>query len=266
MLELVQAIPPGSRVLDLGAGPGSFQTERSDLLIVRVDLAVRSTRVPGAWVSADAAHLPFASNTFDLVISNHSLEHFPELDRTLSEIGRVVKPGAVLYVAVPDASTLTDRIYRWLARGGGHVNPFRSPDEVTRLVEDRTGLPHRATRVLFTSLSFLNAHNFVAPPPRRIILFARGNENFLATFTWLLRALDRRFGSRLSQYGWSFYFGNVDLPRSLEPWINVCVRCGSGFSEAWLRKTGAVGPIPGAFDRYLCPRCGGRNRFTRVNL
>ena len=70
--------------------------------------------------------MPFGSAAFDLVVSNHSLEHFVELEPTLREIGRVMRPGGTLYIAVPNTATLSDRIYRWLARGGGHVNPFRN--------------------------------------------------------------------------------------------------------------------------------------------
>ena len=45
-------------------------------------------------MQADAAHLPFATASFDAVISNHSLEHFAQLDAALVEIGRVLKrPG-----------------------------------------------------------------------------------------------------------------------------------------------------------------------------
>jgi SAM-dependent methyltransferase len=265
MLELVAGLPPGARVLDLGAGAGSFHTERGDIVVVRLDLEIRPSRAPGRYVAADAAHMPFAPGSFRLVIGNHSLEHLPELESALREVARVLAPDGGLYVAVPDANTLADRIYRWLARGGGHVNAFESPRQVARLIERITKLPHRATRTLYTSLSFLNEHNFTAPPPRRIALFAWGNEEFLAAFTWCLRLLDRCFGSRLSHYGWSFYFGNLTPPEA-EEWINVCVRCGSGCSEAYLRKLGAVGPIPGVFDPYLCPQCGARNRLTRVDL
>jgi SAM-dependent methyltransferase len=267
MLELIQALPPGARVLDLGAGGGSFRAARSDLVIVRMDLEQPApSAAPGAWVRADSARLPFASRSFDLVVSNHSLEHFPELEPALREIGRIVKPSAILYVAVPDARTLTDRVYRWLARGGGHVNAFESPRQVATMIQRATGLPHRATRTLFTSFSFLNARNFTSRPPRRMLLFGNGDERFLAAFTWTLRWLDRAFGSRLSVYGWSFYFGDVEVPEAGEDWINVCVRCGSGFSEDFLREKGAVSPIPGRFDRYLCPECGAANRFTRVDL
>jgi SAM-dependent methyltransferase len=261
MLELVQDLPAGTRVLDLGAGSGSFKAAPRGVYLVRADIDTPLTRRSGEYVRADAASLPFRPRTFDLIISNHSLEHFLEPETALAEIGRVLRPGGAFYLAVPDASTLTDRIYRWLGRGGGHLNAFRSAAEVIALVERATTLPHRATRDLFSSLSFLNAHNFVSRPPRKIALFAFGNETFLAAFTWFLRLVDRLAGTRLSQYGWSFYFGNIDLPSRLEPWPNVCVRCGSGHSVDFLRKTGTIPASPGIFQRYWCPACGAANRL-----
>jgi SAM-dependent methyltransferase len=77
-------------------------------------------------VQGDALHLPFPDSTFTAVISNHSLEHFDHLEGALHEIGRVVRPQGALFVSVPDASTFCDRLYRWLAKGSGHVNAFTS--------------------------------------------------------------------------------------------------------------------------------------------
>ncbi|MCW5558445.1 MAG: class I SAM-dependent methyltransferase [Verrucomicrobiae bacterium] len=38
---------------------------------------------------------------FDVAISHHSLEHVPEPLRTLGELGRILKPGGLLLLAVP---------------------------------------------------------------------------------------------------------------------------------------------------------------------
>ena len=126
-----------------------------------------------------------------------------------------------------------------------------------------------STTVLFSSLSFLNRHNFVTPPPRRIALFAFGNEPFLAVSMWILRGVDRRCGTKLSHYGWSFRFGNgagrFGNSAGAEPaevWINVCVRCGSGHSEAYLRKYAPIRKVAGLFPWYRCPACGGFNLLT----
>jgi len=261
-MQLVESLPAGSRVLDLGAAGGSFSTPRRDILVARLDLAPPAGAPAGAYVAGDAANMPFASGSFDLIISNHSLEHFTLLDETIREIGRVLRQGGGLYIAVPDASTLTDRIYRWLARGGGHVNPFRAPEEVIGPVERLAGVKHRATKLLFSSLSFLNRHIFKTRPPRKIALFAFGSERFLAVFTWLLRQWDLRHATRLSRYGWAFYFGGVPLSARPDPWINVCVRCGAGHAQRFLKSTGVVPRFPRWFQPYRCPLCGGWNLFT----
>jgi SAM-dependent methyltransferase len=247
MNELLASLPPGARVLDLGARSGSFDANRSDLTVVRLDLEIPAARRGGSYVSADAARMPFAAAAFDAVISNHSLEHFVEFEATVREIGRVLKPDGALYVAVPDTTTLTDRIYRWLGRGGGHVNAFRRPEDVIGPVERLAGMRHRGTRPLISGLSFLNARNFSARPPRKIALFAFGNERFLATLLWTLKWIDRAAGTRLSHYGWAFYFGSVAMPRPGEVWHDVCVRCGAGHP-----------PGRGGLT-YRCPQCGGWN-------
>jgi len=258
MQKLLESLPPGARVLDLGARTGSFKATRADLCVIRLDLEIPSRKGAGLYVSADAARMPFCAGAFDAIISNHSLEHFVELEATLREIGRVMKRGGALYVAVPDASTLTDRIYRWLARGGGHVNAFRKPRDVIAPVENLTGLPHRGTQTLYSSLSFLNRHNRTAPAPRRIALFFYGNERYLAFLMWALRGIDRRLGTRLSVYGWEFYFAAGPVPGRDAAWRNVCVRCGAGFSEAYLRVKRVVRGLA-----YRCPECGGFNLLTR---
>ena len=262
MTHLLSRLPAGARILDLGAAAGSFPETRHDLCVVRLDLKFDAPGTSGHLVRGDAARLPFPGGTFDLLVSNHSLEHFVEFEAVLREIGRVVKPGGGIYVAVPDASTLTDRIYRWLGRGGGHVNAFRRPAEVIALVERHTGLMHRATCVLYSSLSFLNRRNVPGAGPRKLLLFGNGSERFVAGFIWLLRALDRAFGARLSLYGWEFHFGAAEPGDSAKPWINVCVRCGSGHAEEFLRKYATGWRKFGPLESYRCPSCRGFNWLT----
>jgi SAM-dependent methyltransferase len=239
-------------VLDLGARSGSFETSRRDIHVIRLDLEIQTRRGSGSYVAGDAARMPFAANSFDLVVSNHSLEHFVELEPTVREIGRVVRRDGALFVAVPDAGTLADRIYRWMGRGGGHVNAFHSPGHVIELVERLTGLQHRGTRVLISSFSFLNARNIERRRQKKLALFGFGNERYVAVCVWVLRAIDRLLGTRLSHYGWSFVFGNAEAPAG-ETWVNVCVRCGAGHPAK---------SLPGTLV-YRCPLCGGWNLYSR---
>ena len=134
MHEILENLGPGQRVLDLGSGRGSFDTGLGPFIAIRADLDRPRSSAPN-FAQADAARLPFADSAFDAVISNHSLEHFHDLAGSLAEIGRVLKPNGALYVAVPDASTFCDRLYRWLSRGGGHVNAFTSAEELAARIQ-----------------------------------------------------------------------------------------------------------------------------------
>ncbi len=260
MQQILTKLPPGSRVLDLGSGPGSFDAAGLPLTIVRADIAAAGCG-PRDFVVCSSARLPFADHAFDAVILNHSLEHFECLADSVGEIARVLDREGLLYIAVPDASTFTDRVYRWLGRGGGHVNQFSDAAAVPRMITAATGLKHAGTRVLCTSLSFLNRRNIRARPPRKLLLFANGNETVIRTLTYLLRAFDRAFHRRASVYGWAYYFGDSLAPE-VATWSNVCVGCGSADPSGFLRSTGRVLRRRLLPDVYTCPKCGGRNFFT----
>jgi hypothetical protein len=171
-----------------------------------------------------------------------------------------LKPTGALYIAVPDASTFCDRLYRWLARGGGHVNPFTSAPQIAAIVEHATHLPHVQTRTLCASLSFLNRRNFRVHNPRRLLLVGNGTEISLHLFIYFARLSDRLFGTRLGVYGWALYFGSLPVAVETDVWTNVCIRCGSGAQSHWLRHVKLVHrrlflPL------YRCPACGATNLF-----
>lgn len=248
-------------MLDLGAGRGSFAAGGYPFRTVRVDLE-RPTRPTetAVWVQADAARLPFRDACFDAIVANHSFEHLRELDRALREVGRVIKPDGALLASVPDSTTLSDWLYRFLARGGGHVNRFVSARQVGQLVEARTGLPCRGYRVLFTSLAFLHPANRGRRTGRSLLLLGAG-ERVLKWATWLLRKIDRYCGTRLSVYGWVFYFGNVAQPIDPAPWTNVCIRCGAGHPFARLAAAGAIN-FETWLAKFRCPDCSTWNLYT----
>ena len=51
----------------------------------------------------DAEKLPYAENQFDIVICNASFHHYPNPDRVLSEIKRVLKIEGILILGDPTA-------------------------------------------------------------------------------------------------------------------------------------------------------------------
>ena len=268
MHEILRNLCAGAIVLDLGSGgKGSVGTEcYPGIRLIRLDNERPKFACEDGFVQGDGARLPFGDNVFDAVIANHSLEHIDDLDGALKEIGRVVRSDGSLYVAVPDASTLTDRLYRWIFHGGGHVNAFRSAGESEGLIAAVTGLKPVAMRTLYTSLIFLGRHHFHPRPPRKLWLFGNGNLRFIAWLTYALRLIDGAFGTRTSVYGWAFYFGKIHEEIASAVWTNVCVQCGSGHSSASLLVNGAVRRASLAIRCYHCPICAAWNLFTEDHV
>lgn len=75
---------------------------------VRIDLDPAADR-RAVDVQASLTELPFAAESFDLVICYHVLEHVPDDSAAMHELARVVRPGGIAIVQVPwRANALTD--------------------------------------------------------------------------------------------------------------------------------------------------------------
>jgi SAM-dependent methyltransferase len=83
------------RVLDLGSGAAPYAELFPHRRYVTADLFA-----PAA-VRCDAAALPFARETFDLVLCSEVLEHVREPEATLSEIRRILTPRGTLALTTP---------------------------------------------------------------------------------------------------------------------------------------------------------------------
>lgn len=69
--------------------------------VSRERIRIFGLKEPG-YVGMDVHHIPFADNSFDCVTIIEAFHHFPDHDRALQEIHRVLKPGGLLYAQEPN--------------------------------------------------------------------------------------------------------------------------------------------------------------------
>jgi SAM-dependent methyltransferase len=115
-------------VLDLGCGDGHFASVAfNHPLDVGLDPwgepIRQAARLGGyrALAQADGGKMPFPDGYFNCAMSNSVLEHIPQLEAVLYEVGRVLKPGALFLFCVPNHNfSASLSIGRWMDRLGLH--------------------------------------------------------------------------------------------------------------------------------------------------
>jgi SAM-dependent methyltransferase len=111
----------GSRALEIGVGTGRIALplsqhvqamhgiDISQLMLQR--LLEKRGDEPVYPVKGDATHLPYASNSFDAVIAVHVFHLIPDLDATLAELARVLRPAGVLLRCWNRGNSPLDNLY-----------------------------------------------------------------------------------------------------------------------------------------------------------
>jgi 2-polyprenyl-3-methyl-5-hydroxy-6-metoxy-1,4-benzoquinol methylase len=101
----------GGRLLDVGCGAGHFVRLARELGMDAWGVEPSLDQSPDPQIFAgtlEAAQYP--NDYFDVITINHVLEHVSSPTETLRELRRVLRPGGVLVVAVPQ----TDSLAYWL--------------------------------------------------------------------------------------------------------------------------------------------------------
>ncbi|MDG4823764.1 class I SAM-dependent methyltransferase [Asanoa sp. WMMD1127] len=108
--ELAEDLPSGAAVLEVAPGPGYLSIELArlgfavtglDISRTFVQLATDRARAEGVQVEfrhGDVADLPFADDSFDLVVCQAAFKNFASPVTALDQIHRVLRPGGVAVV------------------------------------------------------------------------------------------------------------------------------------------------------------------------
>jgi ubiquinone/menaquinone biosynthesis C-methylase UbiE len=116
-------VQPGDRVLDVACGTGILARKAAELVdtetaalnssVIGVDinegmLDVARQKAPDlTWRVGPAESLPFETDSFDRVVSQFGLMFFEDQTQAIAEMGRVVRPGGTIAVAVWDTLAAT---------------------------------------------------------------------------------------------------------------------------------------------------------------
>jgi arsenite methyltransferase len=108
-------LAPGERVLDLGCGAGTDSLVAAQMVgpegrVAGIDMTpamLAKARAAAAemgatnieFLESEAEQLPFADDSYDVVVSNGVIDLIPDKDAVFAEIHRVLRPGGRMQIA-----------------------------------------------------------------------------------------------------------------------------------------------------------------------
>ncbi len=113
-LKLINSEAEKGHVLDIGAGTGDFLSllKTNGWHITGIEPNDKAKKI------AISKGITFASSTeklqthsFDVITMWHVLEHVPDVQKQISELKRIVKPGGTIFVAVPNFNSFDAHYY-----------------------------------------------------------------------------------------------------------------------------------------------------------
>jgi len=135
--------PPG-RLLDIGCGTGDFlqQARKREWDVSGVEMSANACRIAaerlgGGIYKGDLVEIELPPEWFDAVTLWHVFEHITSPNELLQAISRVLKPGGILIIEVPN---IRNPVYGFLGRYYLHLDLprhvyFYDPDTLLAMVE-----------------------------------------------------------------------------------------------------------------------------------
>lgn len=112
-----------SNILELGCGSGKFWRKNEEKIdaslgITLSDFSKSMLKIAKAklkdssynfnFEEINAENIPYDDDTFDIVLAQHMIYFVPDIEKALSEIKRVLKPGGIFYVTANSCESMKE--------------------------------------------------------------------------------------------------------------------------------------------------------------
>jgi len=222
-------LPEESQVLDVGAGTGNYARVIAELghFVTAVDPS--ATMISKAykhgnivWKQASAEAIPFAEAKFDAAYCTLSTHHFTNLQKSLAEVFRLLKPGGRFVSFTADPRRLDEGF--WMPRYFGPIYEkvkavFPSSEQLARDIRDASGsdsveirafpLPHDLEDGFFCS-AWRYPERYLDP------VFRRGISHFQLADPVHVQGMLEKLRQDIVSGLWDKNYGNIRNLNSLD--------------------------------------------------